>query len=679
VILSDKSLREELEAGGIVVEPLAEDAIQPSSIDVRVDRYFRVFRNDTTPYIDPKQPQEDLTELVEVEDGKAFILHPGEFVLGSTLERVSLGNDLVGRLDGKSSLGRLGLLIHSSLPGTERVMVEVDGRVAPRAIAEIVDQRLEGNVVAFDPGTLEVGYHSITGWFKGPPDKVYEVRLASGRKVRVTAGHNLFTLDRDGEIAKTRTLALTEGTLVAIPRSIPDGWDPAETIAVLQLAPAHVREAMTCSGPTVAEAFEREPELIRMLLQERSVKHFAYYRQQARLPLPVAAKVEGLLESLSQDDRLAIRGGAASLPPWLELDADLAWLVGLYVAEGSKRRNQATWSNTDESILDRVESILKRLGVSTHRGPRTITPCSALVPLLLKWIGTGEGAHSERVPPMVFGWPRERIDDFFEGLVDGDGSRDDTRVSVWTCSDGLAADLLLLAERMGRRARSTLRKRPDGGQLWRINLPHDEHKLLTSVPLPDRLLIEARKRAGLTLRAAGRLAGYRNPSDLSNIEQRHGRDAVRLATLRRVRMAYARRPECSEQVRRLDRLLMGGLLWDRVVEVRDTGSTEAIYDLEVKPDGNRIENFLAGDGGIFVSNTAGFVDPGWDGHLTLELSNVANLPIAIYPGMKIGQMSFVRMTTDAETPYGSESTGSKYKGQEGPTASRYYLNFRERE
>ena len=114
VILSDKTIRAELEAGGIVIDPLAEDAIQPSSVDLHVDRFFRVFRNDTTPFIDPKRPQDDLTEMVEVDDGKAFILHPGEFVLGSTRERVALGDDLVARLEGKSSLGRLGLLIHST-------------------------------------------------------------------------------------------------------------------------------------------------------------------------------------------------------------------------------------------------------------------------------------------------------------------------------------------------------------------------------------------------------------------------------------------------------------------------------------------------------------------------------------------------------------------------------------
>ena len=114
MILSDRTILEALASGRIVIEPLDESAVQPSSVDVHIDRYFRVFRNDTTPYIDPKEPQEDLTELVEVGDGRPFILHPGEFVLGSTLERVALPDDLVARLEGKSSLGRLGLLIHST-------------------------------------------------------------------------------------------------------------------------------------------------------------------------------------------------------------------------------------------------------------------------------------------------------------------------------------------------------------------------------------------------------------------------------------------------------------------------------------------------------------------------------------------------------------------------------------
>jgi dCTP deaminase len=114
VILSDRTIRAELASGRIVIDPLDEADIQPSSVDLRVDRYFRVFRNHTMRVIDVKKDQEELTELVEIGDEDAFILHPGEFVLGSTAERVTLPTDLVARLEGKSSLGRLGLLIHST-------------------------------------------------------------------------------------------------------------------------------------------------------------------------------------------------------------------------------------------------------------------------------------------------------------------------------------------------------------------------------------------------------------------------------------------------------------------------------------------------------------------------------------------------------------------------------------
>jgi len=114
MILSDKTIREELDAGRIVIDPLGEGCIQPSSVDLHVDRYFRVFLNHTQRVIDVRDDQENLTELVEVPEDDSFILHPGEFVLGSTREKVTLPTDLVARLEGKSSLGRLGLLIHST-------------------------------------------------------------------------------------------------------------------------------------------------------------------------------------------------------------------------------------------------------------------------------------------------------------------------------------------------------------------------------------------------------------------------------------------------------------------------------------------------------------------------------------------------------------------------------------
>jgi dCTP deaminase len=114
VILSDRDISEAIDAGRIGIDPYDSADLQPASVDLHVDRYFRIFNNHRYAFIDVKKDMDELTELVDVKPDEPFILHPGEFVLGSTAEFISLANDLVARLEGKSSLGRLGLLIHST-------------------------------------------------------------------------------------------------------------------------------------------------------------------------------------------------------------------------------------------------------------------------------------------------------------------------------------------------------------------------------------------------------------------------------------------------------------------------------------------------------------------------------------------------------------------------------------
>jgi dCTP deaminase len=114
MVLSDKDIKAELAAGRIVIEPLASKDIQPASVDVRLGNNFRIFRNSHYSVIDPAVHQPDLTEEIVVPDGEAFILHPGQFALGTTLERIAVPNDILGKLEGKSTLGRLGLMIHST-------------------------------------------------------------------------------------------------------------------------------------------------------------------------------------------------------------------------------------------------------------------------------------------------------------------------------------------------------------------------------------------------------------------------------------------------------------------------------------------------------------------------------------------------------------------------------------
>lgn len=113
-VLSDRTIKEMLSLGRLRIEPLDPGAIQPASVDVRLARSFRVLRSTARPFIDVREPVDDFTELVEVREGEPFIIQPGSFCLGSTIETITLPGDIVARVDGKSSLGRLGLLVHAT-------------------------------------------------------------------------------------------------------------------------------------------------------------------------------------------------------------------------------------------------------------------------------------------------------------------------------------------------------------------------------------------------------------------------------------------------------------------------------------------------------------------------------------------------------------------------------------
>ncbi len=132
-VLSDRTIREEIEKGRIVIDPLDDSAVQPASVDLRLGGSFRVFRNTSKPFVDVREPVDDLTELVQIEAAEPFVIQPGTFFLGSTLETITLPDDIVGRVDGKSSLGRLGLLVHATAgfidPGwTGRLTLELSNQ-----------------------------------------------------------------------------------------------------------------------------------------------------------------------------------------------------------------------------------------------------------------------------------------------------------------------------------------------------------------------------------------------------------------------------------------------------------------------------------------------------------------------------------------------------------------------
>jgi dCTP deaminase len=193
VILSDRDIREQIQAGRITIDPYLPEAVQPASVDLHLGNRFRVFRNNRTAVIDPRQEQPDLTELVEIGGDEPFILHPGEFVLGATYERVGLPDDIVARLEGRSILGRLGLLIHSTAgyvdPGWEGTLTLELSNVANlpiklydgMKIGQISFQRLSSAVeVAYGDARHGSRYRGQTD----PTASLYHRDFERGRVVR---------------------------------------------------------------------------------------------------------------------------------------------------------------------------------------------------------------------------------------------------------------------------------------------------------------------------------------------------------------------------------------------------------------------------------------------------------------------------------------------------------------
>ena len=195
-VLADRDIRAELESGRVRIDPYDPADLQPSSVDLHLDHSFRVFRNNRYAFIDPRCPQPDLTELLTIGDDDPFILHPGEFVLGQTLEWVELPDDLVSRLEGKSSLGRLGLLIHSTAgyvdPGWKGNLTLELSNVANLPIALYYGMRI-GQISFFrmsSPVERPYGSKELGSKYQGQSEPTASASHADfdrGRKVRTGA------------------------------------------------------------------------------------------------------------------------------------------------------------------------------------------------------------------------------------------------------------------------------------------------------------------------------------------------------------------------------------------------------------------------------------------------------------------------------------------------------------
>jgi deoxycytidine triphosphate deaminase len=536
VVLSDRTISRLLAEGRIEVDPYDEALLQPSSVDVRVDRYFRVFHNARYPFIDVREPQEDLTELVEIEDENPFILHPGEFVLGSTLERIRLPDDLVARLEGKA------LALDTPVPTPQgwRTM----GELAP------------GDLV-FDEHGFPTVVLAATPPIHGRECR--EIEFSDGTTVIADVDHLWRTVDNNGR---------------------------------------------------------RDGHRMDRVVSTRDLEQSLLVRGERNHQIPLA----GAVWYPSRD---------------LPLDP---YVLGVWLGDGTTTKAEITCA--DAEILSavattgysvarqRTRPLLYRIGGTGHvRNPARDATTGRFGPSeslqsTLRAVGLLGRKH---IPDEYLRASIEQREALLQGLMDTDG----------------------YVDRLGRCDLTTV-KEELAGQYF---------DLVASLGFRPKL---ARKRAVLDDRYIGPKFEVQFTPDRAvfRLERKLVRQKLG-GRFHRFRSIAAVRPTSSVPV--------------RCIEVSSPNGLFLITRAYVAT-----HNSSLGRLGLLIHSTAGFIDPGWDGHVTLELSNVANLPITIYYGMKIGQLSFVQLTEPAETPYGADKLGSKYQGQRGPTPSRYWQNFVER-
>lgn len=522
-VLSDGTIRRLVDEGRIGIEPWDPAMVQPASVDLKLGASFRVFHNHRLPAIDLAEPPRNVTEHVQVDDGQSFVIHPGEFVLGNTVERVSMPDDLVARIEGKA----LALDTEVPTPAGWRTM-----------------------------GDLRTG------------DLVF---APSGRPTRVV-GTSEVMLERE-----CREVAFSDGTTVVA--DLDHAWE-------------------------VRTKYDRRVNRTRVLTTraiERELRcpptDYAYHVDNAR-------PVEYPERSLPVDP----------------------YVLGAWIGDGTSTKAELT--STDPEILREIERV--GYGVRSAYGP------------LAYRIGGREHSRDPRT-----------------GRYEADGSLESTLRTMGLLGnkhlpdDYLQASVdqrrMLLAGLMDTEGYVDIQGRCDLTTVDRA-LAEQYQELLCSLGFRAKI-------ATKTATLYGRVCGLRHEVTFTPHEQVFflPRKAARLELTQSFRFGRAIvdvRPHPSVPV--------------RCIEVDNPEGTFLVTRAHIPT-----HNSSLGRLGLIVHATAGFVDPGFSGTLTLEITNLTRVPIVLWPGKPIAQLSFMTLDRPAERPYGHPDLGSHYHGQIEATESRY--------
>lgn len=537
MLLSDRDITAAIAEGRLGIDPYDPGLVQPSSIDVRLDRFFRVFNNSRYTHIDPAVQQDDLTALVEPDGDEPFVLHPGEFVLGSTLEVFSLPDDLAARLEGKA--------------------LALDTQVPTPTGWKTMGELVVGDQV-FDENGAPCRVVAATEVMLGRPCR--EVELSDGSVFVADAAHLWVTTSKQ-ERRAGRPRTSSAKTTDEIAASLRYGDEFSHQIAL----------AGAASYPT------------------------------ADLPIDPYVLGYWLGDGTSSTAEITVGSGDVEALAYFEAAGCAVWPVPAsqaYRSGGATRGDQHEHRRGTNGRLGGNDSLSTALSALGVLGDKHV-PASYLTADVSQRLALLQGLMDSH------------------GYVDGFG-----RCEFVTMREDLSWAVHELAASLG--LRPTRRKK---------------RAMLNGIDCGPAFQVKFTPRRLAVFRLARKLARLKTDDRAHEIR-----------SIRAVREVPTVPVRC--------------------IQVSAPSGMFLIGDSYVPT-----HNSSLGRLGLLTHSTAGFVDPGFSGHITLELSNVANLPITLWPGMKIGQLCMFRLTSPAQHPYGSAVYGSRYQDQRGPTPSRSFRNF----
>jgi intein/homing endonuclease len=533
--------------------------------------------------------------------------------------------------------GALYIDTEQSLPYDEPILVSKSTGYDLMPIGELVEQSLKNAkkvevlngtsmtsenpfdyyAVSFDPKDLKIRTFKITGFFKHPPKKTFRVTLSSGRSVRVTEHHNFFRLDEKGGLSPVSTSSLRPGNMIAVAGAIPQSATPYSlNLAKLLKAGSRQDDFIVYGG----KKFEGWIQAQRLTITEvvsnlgyakNSIYNFKpNWADRRLLPLSVfKILIDKVGSEVLEELRISGRGKRNALPVILGLSDEFLRILGLYVAEGctAKGNHNVIITTTSEKIRRLVESFGRAYNLTVRRSKRDLIITSKVLYQLLPSL-VGSGAHNKHVPSFVFDLDKSLVKSFLEGYMLGDGTVRPNRSEGYTTSRRLANDLLYLFLKLGIAARVYLSRKASFGDKRKRSLIYAVHwspaptketqlRMLPNTNCEVGLLLRnVRQELGVSHVAYGPHWNYALHVETGNPVKHVSRRE--LSILMEPLKKYGR----TETLNILERLLDSDVWFDSVVAVNEN-KVEPVYDIEVRPDNEEIENFVGGFGGIILHNT----------------------------------------------------------------------------